>query len=44
MTHAAVNLWYRFLHIFGDCDRCGHSIVYHVPLFGCGKCSCEEFR
>ena len=28
----------------GDCDECGHSILYHVPIFGCLKCSCDEFR
>lgn len=30
--------------MIGDCDRCGHSVMYHVPLIGCAKCSCEEFR
>jgi hypothetical protein len=29
--------------MFGDCAWCGHSIVYHLPLVGCAKCSCEEF-
>lgn len=27
----------------GDCDDCGHSIIYHVPLVGCMKCDCDEF-
>lgn len=27
----------------GDCDRCGHSIIYHFPLVGCAKCDCDEF-
>ncbi len=27
----------------GDCDNCGHSIIYHFPLVGCAKCSCDEF-
>lgn len=36
--------------MIGDCDNCGHSIVYHVPLVGCVKCSygdpysCKEFK
>jgi hypothetical protein len=34
---------HRALHMLGDCGHCGHSIMYHAPLFGCGKCSCEEF-
>ena len=29
--------------MFGDCDRCGHSLIYHLPVVGCTKCSCEEF-
>lgn len=29
--------------MFGDCDRCGHSVAYHAPLVGCLKCDCEEF-
>jgi len=29
---------------FGDCDRCTHSIVYHLPLTGCTKCECDEYR
>ena len=29
--------------VFGDC-RCGHSVMYHLPLAGCMKCSCDEFR
>lgn len=28
----------------GDCDDCGHSIIYHFPLFGCIKCSCDEYH
>lgn len=28
---------------FGDC-RCGHSVAYHLPLVGCMKCGCDEFR
>ncbi len=33
-------------NMVGDCDYCGHSIVYHAPLFGCTKwnCGCEEFH
>jgi hypothetical protein len=31
------------LHVLGDCDYCGHSVIYHFPIFGCGKCSCSEF-
>ncbi len=27
----------------GDCDRCRHSIAYHVPLLGCMKCNCDEY-
>jgi hypothetical protein len=30
--------------MFGDCDVCGHSAIYHVPLVGCCKCDCEEFH
>jgi hypothetical protein len=29
---------------FGDCGYCGHSIIYHAPLFGCAKCSCDEYE
>jgi hypothetical protein len=29
--------------MIGDCKRCGHSVVYHMPLLGCMKCNCEEF-
>lgn len=29
--------------MIGDCDRCGHSALYHVPLAGCMKCDCDEF-
>lgn len=29
--------------MIGDCERCSHSIAYHVPLFGCAKCNCGEF-
>jgi len=29
--------------MIGDCDRCGHSAMYHVPFVGCVKCSCSEF-
>lgn len=29
--------------MIGDCDRCGHSGMYHVPLVGCIKCDCDEF-
>lgn len=28
----------------GDCDDCGHSIIYHLPVVGCTKCDCEEFH
>jgi hypothetical protein len=33
----------RIVRMFGDCDRCGHSIIYHLPFIGCEKCDCEEF-
>lgn len=33
----------RYADVIGDCD-CGHSIMYHVPLAGCLKCDCDEFR
>lgn len=29
--------------MIGDCDSCGHSVAYHVPLVGCIKCDCDEF-
>jgi hypothetical protein len=29
--------------MIGDCDNCGHSAMYHVPLMGCIKCDCDEF-
>jgi hypothetical protein len=29
--------------MIGDCDQCGHSVVYHLPLAGCIKCDCDEF-
>lgn len=32
------------LMMFGDCDTCGHSAMYHVPLAGCLKCDCDEFH
>lgn len=32
------------LHMLGDCEDCGHSAVYHVPLMGCIKCGCDEFH
>ncbi len=28
----------------GDCSYCGHSIVYHAPMVGCLKCSCDEYE
>lgn len=31
-------------HVFGDCDRCGHSAMYHAPFVGCLKCACDEFK
>lgn len=31
------------MRMIGDCDRCGHSVAYHMPLLGCIKCSCGEF-
>ena len=34
----------RALSMAGDCDFCGHSIIYHLPFVGCTKCSCEEFH
>lgn len=33
----------KITSMLGDCDNCGHSIMYHLPLAGCVKCSCEEF-
>lgn len=30
--------------MFGDCDTCGHSALYHIPLAGCMKCNCGEFH
>ena len=31
--------------MIGDCSRCGHSIAYHLPLFGCLKdCGCGEYK
>lgn len=31
--------------MFGDCDNCGHSFAYHMPMMGCIKmCGCLEFR
>lgn len=30
--------------MIGDCDNCGHSVIYHFPLAGCVKCKCGEFR
>jgi hypothetical protein len=34
------------IKFFGDCSRsyCGHSIIYHVPISGCLKCRCEEYK
>lgn len=31
---------------FGDCSRriCGHSFAYHIPLMGCIKCDCTEYK
>ena len=29
---------------FGDCNNCGHSIMYHVPIAGCMKCDCDEYH
>lgn len=34
----------RALHIIGDCDECGHSVIYHLPIVGCTKCDCDEFH
>lgn len=31
-------------HAFGDCDRCGHSIMYHAAFVGCLKCGCGEYE
>ena len=31
------------LRVIGDCE-CGHSILYHLPVAGCLKCSCDEFH
>jgi hypothetical protein len=30
--------------LIGDCDNCGHSVMYHLPLVGCQKCGCDEFK
>lgn len=32
--------------MIGDCSRpgCGHSIAYHVPIVGCMKCDCDEYK
>lgn len=32
------------VNMIGDCENCGHSIVYHIPLIGCHKCDCDEFH
>ena len=32
-----------YVRMFGDCDDCGHSFMYHLPLAGCIKCNCGEF-
>jgi predicted nucleic-acid-binding Zn-ribbon protein len=29
--------------MIGDCDNCGHSVMYHLPVVGCQKCDCEEY-
>ncbi len=34
---------HHLVHMLGDCDNCGHSVAYHLPLAGCIKCSCDEF-
>jgi predicted nucleic-acid-binding Zn-ribbon protein len=34
-------LWHWMV---GDCDNCGHSVMYHLPIVGCQKCDCEEFE
>lgn len=37
---------HQIQQMIGDCKRrgCGHSIAYHLPMFGCAKCDCEEFK
>jgi len=30
--------------MIGDCDNCSHSFAYHVPIMGCLKCDCDEFK
>jgi hypothetical protein len=35
------NLW-RWM--IGDCDNCGHGIMYHLPVVGCTKCDCDEYE
>jgi len=39
-------MWRWWHNMIGDCDRrgCGHSFAYHVPLVGCMKCDCEEYK
>jgi hypothetical protein len=32
------------LWALGDCDNCGHSVMYHLPIAGCTKCDCEEYE
>lgn len=34
----------KWFSAFGDCDNCGHSLIYHLPLIGCTKCSCDEYE
>ena len=39
-----MNLSRRVLpKMIGDCGWCGHSIAYHIPLYGCVKCDCDEY-
>lgn len=26
-----------------DCDRCTHSVAYHLSFVGCTKCDCDEY-
>jgi predicted nucleic-acid-binding Zn-ribbon protein len=35
--------WLPKYKMIGDCDECGHSAIYHIPLGGCIKCGCEEY-
>lgn len=34
----------KYAGMMGDCEECGHSIIYHIPIVGCTRCSCDEFH